>query len=116
AKAVRTLRPYADALAQAPATIRSGKVQPGFLTDAAPWLDATALWGRATVTMTDALDAWHRGDQDRARELAEESRDVQDQARAVRVDPPRNSWGKVQPKIADGVLDTFLTEAAARLT
>ncbi|WP_217383578.1 beta-N-acetylglucosaminidase domain-containing protein [Streptomyces sp. NK08203] len=116
AKAVRTLRPYADALAQAPATIRSGKVQPGFVTDAAPWLDATALWGRATVTMTDALDAWHRGDQDRARELAEESRDLQDQARAVRVDPPRNSWGKVQPKIADGVLDTFLTEAAARLT
>ncbi|MFH9094651.1 beta-N-acetylglucosaminidase domain-containing protein [Streptomyces albidoflavus] len=116
AKAVRTLRPYADALAQAPATIRSGPVQPGFVTDAAPWLDATALWGRATVTMTDALDAWQRGDQNRARELAEESRTLQDQARAVRVDPPRNSWGKVQPKIADGVLDTFLTEAAARLT
>ncbi|MEU3258313.1 beta-N-acetylglucosaminidase domain-containing protein [Streptomyces albidoflavus] len=115
AKAVRALRPYADALAQAPATIRSGKVQPGFVTDAAPWLDATALWGRATVTMTDALDAWQRGDRDRARELAGESRNLQDQARAVRVDPPRNSWGEVQPKIADGVLDTFLTEAAARL-
>lgn len=115
AKAVRALRPYADALAQAPATIRSGKVQPGFVTDAAPWLDATALWGRATVTMTDTLDAWQRGDRDRARELAGESRNLQDQARAVRVDPPRNSWGEVQPKIADGVLDTFLTEAAARL-
>ncbi|WP_230535600.1 beta-N-acetylglucosaminidase domain-containing protein [Streptomyces albidoflavus] len=115
AKAVRALRPYADALAQAPATIRSGKVQPGFVTDAAPWLDATALWGRATVTMTDALDAWQRGDRDRARELAGESRNLQDQARAVRVAPPRNSWGEVQPKIADGVLDTFLTEAAARL-
>ncbi|MEU3178061.1 beta-N-acetylglucosaminidase domain-containing protein [Streptomyces albidoflavus] len=115
AKAVRALRPYADALAQAPATIRSGKVQPGFVTDAAPWLDATALWGRATVTMTDALDAWQRGDRDRARELAGESLNLQDQARAVRVDPPRNSWGEVQPKIADGVLDTFLTEAAARL-
>ncbi|WTD04800.1 beta-N-acetylglucosaminidase domain-containing protein [Streptomyces albidoflavus] len=116
AKAVRTLRPYAAALAEAPATIRSGPVQPGFVTDATPWLDATALWGRATVTMTDALDAWQRGDRDRARELAADSQTLQDQARAVRVDPPRNSWGKAQPKIADGVLDTFLTEAAARLT
>lgn len=66
--------------------------------------------------MTDALDAWQRGDRDRARELAADSQTLQDQARAVRVDPPRNSWGKAQPKIADGVLDTFLTEAAARLT
>ncbi|CAM5333265.1 beta-N-acetylglucosaminidase [Streptomyces diastaticus subsp. diastaticus] len=115
AGAVRALRPYAKAIAEAPATIRSGAVEPGFVTDAAPWLDATALWGEAAVAMTGALDAWQSGDQDEARRLVRESEGYQEQARAVRVDPPRNSWGAVRPKVGDGVLDAFLAEAADRL-
>ncbi|WLQ39174.1 beta-N-acetylglucosaminidase domain-containing protein [Streptomyces laculatispora] len=113
--ALRGLRPYATAVRNAPEVIRGGAVQPGFVTDAGPWLDATALWGRATVTVLDALDAWSSGDKDTAAQLLAESGRLQEQARAVRVDPPRNSWGSVQPKVGDGVLDAFLAQAAGRM-
>ncbi|WUG21444.1 beta-N-acetylglucosaminidase domain-containing protein [Streptomyces sp. NBC_00464] len=115
AGALAELRPYADAVRSAPEVIRSGAVQPGFVTDSAPWLDATALWGSAAVTMLDALDAWSAGDKDTAARLLASSQALQSQARAVRVDPPRNSWGSVQPKVGDGVLDTFLAQAASRM-
>ncbi|WP_405683848.1 beta-N-acetylglucosaminidase domain-containing protein [Streptomyces sp. NBC_00057] len=111
ADAVRELRPYATAIRNAPAVIRGGAVQPGFVTDAGPWLDATRLWGDAAVTMLDALDAWSAGDKDTAAQLLAASRRLREQARAVRVDPPRNTWGSVQPKVGDGVLDTFLAQA-----
>ncbi|MFF8841946.1 beta-N-acetylglucosaminidase domain-containing protein [Streptomyces sp. NPDC015127] len=113
--AVRDLRPYAMSIEKAPGTIRGGAVEDGFVTDAAPWLDATELWGRATVIMLDALDAWRSGDRDRAAQLLAQSRSLQDRARAVRVDPARNTWGRVQPKVGDGVLDTFLAQAEARM-
>ncbi|MFF2653494.1 beta-N-acetylglucosaminidase domain-containing protein [Streptomyces sp. NPDC058045] len=114
--ALRDLRAYAQRIAAAPATIRAGAVQPGFVTDAAPWLDATALWGRATVTTLDALAAHHAGKTEQARTLLGTSEDLQTQARAVRTEPARNKWGSVQPKIGDGVLDTFLADAAGRIT
>ncbi len=113
--AVSALRSYATAVRQAPAIIRGGAVQKGFATDAAPWLDATALWGEAMVTMLDALAARQTGDEETSDRLLAESNDLQRQARAVRVDPPRNSWGAVQPKVGDGVLDTFLLQADLRL-
>ncbi|MEU3663703.1 discoidin domain-containing protein [Streptomyces sp. NPDC032940] len=47
--------------------------------------------------------------------LVAESDDLRQRARAVRVDPPRNSWGSVQPKAGDGVLDAFLVQAGVRL-
>ncbi|MFF1459475.1 hypothetical protein [Streptomyces sp. NPDC058330] len=102
-------------IAQAPRTIRGGAVEHGFVTDAAPWLDATELWGGAAVTMTDALDAWQSGDRGKARRLVTESEALRERARAVRVDPPRNSWGVVEPKVGDGVLDVFLSQAADRM-
>lgn len=114
-EAIEGLRAHAAAIEGAPATIRGGAVQKGFTVDAADWLDATELWGEAMVTMLDALAAREAGDQDRADTLLAESKSLQEQARAVRVDPPRNSWGKAQPRVGDGVLDTFLTEAESRL-
>lgn len=115
AGALRDLRPYAESIEKAPATIRGGAVEDGFVTDAAPWLDATQLWGRATVTVLDALDAWRAGDRDGAAQLLAASRSFQEQARAVRVDPPRNTWGSAQVKVGDGVLDTFLARAEGRM-
>ncbi|MBK3592089.1 MULTISPECIES: hypothetical protein [Streptomyces] len=82
---------------------------------AAPWLDATELRGGDAVTMTDALDAWQSGDRAKARRLVTESEALRERARAVRVDPPRNSWGVVEPKVGDGVLDVFLSQAADRM-
>ncbi|WP_456302384.1 beta-N-acetylglucosaminidase domain-containing protein [Streptomyces albogriseolus] len=113
--AVRALRPYAVAVEGAPAAIRSGAVQEGFTADAAPWLDAAELWGRAVVTMIDALSARQDGDRQTSDRLLAESADLREQARAVRTDPPRNAWGAVQPKVGDGVLDAFLTQAELRL-
>jgi hyaluronoglucosaminidase len=115
AEAVSTLRGYATAVERAPATIRGGAVDEGFTVDAAPWLDATQLWGRAMETMLDALAARQDGDRTTSDRLLAESNDLQQRARAVRVDPPRNSWGKVQPKVGDGVLDAFLLQADVRL-
>ncbi|MEU6707254.1 beta-N-acetylglucosaminidase domain-containing protein [Streptomyces wuyuanensis] len=114
-RAVKVLRPYARDIERAPATIRGGAVQRGFVADADDWLDATALWGRATVTMLDALAARDRGDEDRAETLAAASRALQDRAGALRTSPARNTWGEVRPKVGDGVLDTFLVEAGVRL-
>ncbi|KRV48019.1 hyaluronidase [Wenjunlia vitaminophila] len=111
AGAVADLRRHATAIEEAPATIRGRAVESGFVTDSAPWLDATELWGRSMVTMLDALDAWQAGDGERARTLLGTSKDLQQRARAVRTDPPRNTWGVAEPKVGDGVLDTFLTRA-----
>ncbi|MFI8306659.1 beta-N-acetylglucosaminidase domain-containing protein [Streptomyces sp. NPDC085927] len=113
--AVGSLRAYAAAVERAPATIRAGEVEEGFTVDAAPWLDATELWGEAMVTMLDALAARQAGDEETSDRLLAESDELQQRARAVRVDPPRNSWGEVQPKVGDGVLDAFLVQAELRL-
>ncbi|WP_220448061.1 beta-N-acetylhexosaminidase family protein [Nonomuraea diastatica] len=110
--AITAMHPYAKAIATAPASIRGGSVQKGFTDDAASWLDATELWGRAMVAMLDALHARQAGDETKAGALLAESRDLQRQARAVRVSPPRNRWGSAQPQVGDGVLDVFLAEAS----
>ncbi|MFE7709541.1 beta-N-acetylglucosaminidase domain-containing protein [Streptomyces sp. NPDC057486] len=111
-EALTDLRAYAERIEQAPAVIRGGAVEQGFTADAASWLDATALWGKAMVTMVDALGTQDAG---QAQKLLEESNSLQTQARAVRVVPARNTWGSVRPKVGDGVLDTFLAAAAAEV-
>ncbi|MFB7599075.1 beta-N-acetylglucosaminidase domain-containing protein [Streptomyces sp. NPDC056160] len=113
--ALTGLRAYATAVAQAPARIRGGAVGAGFVADAGPWLNATALWGRSMVSMVDALTARVHGDADRAQSLLTESRALRRQAEAVRVDPSRNAWGKAQVKVGDGVLDAFLVQADTML-
>jgi hyaluronoglucosaminidase len=115
AQAVGELRDHAERIEQAPSVIRGGVVQQGFVTDAASWLDATQLWGKAMVVMLDALSARSAGDTDKAQALLAESGDLQARARAVRIQPARNTWGSVQPKVGDGVLDTFLSDAAGQV-
>ena len=115
AEAIAALRPYAQSIADAPATIRSGPTDRGFLSDASPWLDATTLWGRATVQLLDALQARLDGDKATADRLAGESDANAAKAAKVLVDPPDNRWGKAPVKIADGVLDTFLFKAGMTL-
>ncbi|WP_425348019.1 beta-N-acetylglucosaminidase domain-containing protein [Streptomyces wedmorensis] len=114
-EALAALRMYAVSVAEAPARIRAGAVQEGFVADADAWLDATELWGRATVAMVDAVSARRTGDRDRSQELLAHSRDLQEQAGAVRVDPARNTWGKARTKVGDGVLDAFLVRSDVML-
>jgi hyaluronoglucosaminidase len=115
AGAIAGLRPYAQAIADAPATIRNGPTDPGFLSDAAPWLDATSLWGEGTLQLLDALQARVDGDEARSDQLAAESDASVAQASAVTVDPPDNAWGRARVRIADGVLDTFIFKAGLTL-
>ncbi|GAB3433442.1 beta-N-acetylglucosaminidase domain-containing protein [Phycicoccus ginsengisoli] len=115
AEAVAALRPYAQSIAAAPATIRSGPTDRGFLSDASPWLDATALWGQAMVQLLDALQARLDGDRATSDQLAAQSDANASKAAKVVVDPPDNTWGRAPVKIADGVLDTFLFKAGMTL-
>ncbi|MFD4757690.1 beta-N-acetylglucosaminidase domain-containing protein [Streptomyces sp. NPDC058439] len=112
---VKALRAYAQEIEDAPAAIRAGSVEQGFVADAKPWLDATRLWGMSMVKTLDAIAARQAGDKEKAEALLADSEVLQKQARAVRVDPARNTWGKVQPKVGDGVLDSFLIQADIRL-
>ncbi|HET8601590.1 MAG TPA: beta-N-acetylglucosaminidase domain-containing protein [Segeticoccus sp.] len=110
-QAISDLRPYAERIASAPATIRSGHVADGFLKDAAPWLDATELWGKALVTTLDSLSARLAGDNATGERLGAQAKDLEQQAGKVVVDPVENAWGSARVRVGDGVLDTFVAKA-----
>jgi hyaluronoglucosaminidase len=108
--AVAGLRPYAERLAGAPERIRQDVVVDSFVSDCEPWLDATALWGRALVATLDALDARVAGDTAAADARFAEAADLAAQAAAIRtIEGETRPQGPV--RVADGVLDTFLDEA-----
>ncbi|MBB4685059.1 beta-N-acetylglucosaminidase domain-containing protein [Amycolatopsis jiangsuensis] len=104
------LRAYAEQIRDAAPVIRDGRVDSAFVTDAGPWLDATALWGQAMVTRIDALTAAAEGDQDKARQLTTTGDSLVSQAQAVKTGNT-NAWGVRQALVGDGVLDTFLSQA-----
>jgi hyaluronoglucosaminidase len=112
AGAVAGLRPVADRLAGAPALIRAGVADAGFVADCGPWLDATALWGRALVAALDGLEARLAGDTAGAAARMAEADALAAQAAAIHTVP-----GETRPegpvRVADGVLDTFLARAAS---
>jgi hyaluronoglucosaminidase len=107
--ALSDLTRAADDLAAAPDTIRAAVSDPSFAAQSRPWLDATALWGRAlrqtAAGLTAAVDASPAaaGYFAAARDLAAQAAAVQSIPGATRFDGPI--------KVADGVLDTFVTEA-----
>lgn len=107
AAAIDALRAYAQRIQAAPATIRGGAVDRGFVSDARPWLDATELWGQGTVTLLEAVDARLAGDGERSDVLAAEAAALRQQAAAIRVTPAENRWGAARVRIADGVLDVL---------
>ena len=110
--AIGGLRPYAQRLAGAADAIRRGVADRGFVTDAGPWLDATALWGQALVAVLDALDAQVAGDDAGAQARFDDADALADQAAAVETIP-----GETRPqgpvRVGDGVLDEFIAGARA---
>jgi hyaluronoglucosaminidase len=112
AGAVAGLRPYATVVAGAPALIRANVVDPAFVADCGPWLDATALWGGALVAALDGIDARLAGDPATADARLAEAEGLVAQAGAIRTIP-----GETRPEgpvlVADGVLDEFLAGARA---
>lgn len=110
--ALNDLRAYAVRIRDAAAVIRDGRVEPAFVTEAGPWLDATALWGEAMVTRLDALAASARGDHAKAHWLTAAADALVTRAQAVKTGNT-NRWGVRQALVGDGVLDTFLVQARA---
>lgn len=115
AGAITALRGYAQQIADAPVTIRAGAVDPRFVAEAKPWLDATDLWGKSLLQLLDAAQARLDGDTAASQKLAAASAESQRQASAVRVEPPLNTWGNAPVRIADGVLDTYLARLSLTL-
>ncbi|HEX8805053.1 MAG TPA: beta-N-acetylglucosaminidase domain-containing protein, partial [Acidimicrobiales bacterium] len=108
--AVAGLRPTAERLAGASDRIRAHVVDPAFVADCGPWLDATALWGRALVATLDGLGARAAGDGDTAERRFAEADDLVAAASAVHtIEGETRPQGPV--RVADGVLDAFLAEA-----
>ncbi|HET8619693.1 MAG TPA: protein O-GlcNAcase [Acidimicrobiales bacterium] len=111
AGAVAGLRPYAAVLAGAPDLVRARVVDPAFVADCGPWLDATALWAGALVATLDGLDARLAGDGATASVRLAEASALVAQAEAIHTIP-----GETRPegpvRVADGVLDDFLAGAA----
>ena len=105
--AIDGLRPYAAATAAAPEAIRKGVTDPIFAADVERWLAATDLWGQASLVSLDAAQAQLAGDEDRADELFGEARDLMEQASLIPTDPRPRPQGTI--RLADGVLDVFLT-------
>jgi hyaluronoglucosaminidase len=99
----------ADDLAAAPDTIRAGVADASFAAQSRPWLDATALWGRALqqaaagLAAADAASPAAAGYFAAARDLAAQAAAIPSIPGATRFDGP--------VRIADGVLDRFVADA-----
>jgi hyaluronoglucosaminidase len=111
--ALAALRIAADDFARAPDLIHAGVVDPGFVAQSRPWLDAMQLWGRALQLTAAGLEAANRqapaaaGDFAEAHALAAQAAALQTIKGATRFD------GAI--RIADGVLDRFIADAPGLL-
>ncbi|WP_158890938.1 beta-N-acetylhexosaminidase family protein [Amycolatopsis anabasis] len=106
--ALARLRGLASRLAAAPGTIRAGVADPRFAAEAAAWLDATELWGRALAAAATMLGELVAGDRPAARRAGVLVAELAERARTPR--DTRLPHRDVPVKVADGVLDRFLTE------
>ncbi|KTT73472.1 beta-N-acetylhexosaminidase family protein [Sphingomonas endophytica] len=107
--ALAELARSADELTDASDAIRAGVADPAFAEQTRPWLEALQLWGRALRQTAAGLSAADTGSRAatryfaEAKRLAAEAAAVRTIAGATRFDGP--------VRIADGVLDRFVTDA-----
>ena len=113
AGAVAALRPYAERLAGAPALIRAHVVDPAFIADCGPWLDATALWGSALLATLAGLAAQAGGDGATGEARLAEAASLAGRAATISTIP-----GETRPQgpvlVGDGVLDAFVRWGSAQ--
>ncbi|MEG8041293.1 beta-N-acetylglucosaminidase domain-containing protein [Sphingomonas sp. LR59] len=108
-RAIADLTTRADAIANAPDIIRSGTIDPGSAVQARPWLDAMQRWGRALQLTAAGLGAANSGSTAAARYFAN-ARTLAREAAAITTIPGATRFdGPI--KIADGVLDAFVSDA-----
>ncbi|WP_380779683.1 beta-N-acetylglucosaminidase domain-containing protein [Sphingomonas sp. R86520] len=107
--AIKDLARCADEIANAPDIIRSGTVDPGFAAQSRPWLDAMQRWGRALQLTAAGLAAADDGNTAASRYFADAKRLAAEAAAIPSIPGATRFDGPI--KIADGVLDTFVTDA-----
>ncbi|NIK65657.1 beta-N-acetylglucosaminidase domain-containing protein [Xanthomonas cannabis] len=108
-QAIAELARTADELAAAPQIIRDGVADKGFAAQSLPWLKAMEGWGRALQQTAAGLDAANRGATE-APALFAEAAALAAKAAAIPSIPGATRFGG-PVKIADGVLDRFVTDA-----
>ncbi|QOY23389.1 beta-N-acetylglucosaminidase [Xanthomonas citri] len=108
-QAIAELARTADEMAAAPQVIRDGVADKGFAEQSRPWLEAMEDWGQALQKTAAGLDAADRGDT-QAPALFAEAAALAASAAAIPSIPGATRFGG-PVKIADGVLDRFITEA-----
>ncbi|HEY0471053.1 MAG TPA: beta-N-acetylglucosaminidase domain-containing protein [Kribbella sp.] len=109
AAAMAALRPYFEAIENAPAQIRAGVVDPAFAAESGAWLDATVLWGKALRQSLLLLEAVADGDSATAAARRQEIDTLVTQATAIR--DLRKPHSRTAPRIGVGVVDAFLEDA-----
>ncbi|MGI5400769.1 beta-N-acetylhexosaminidase family protein [Streptomyces sp. CA-135486] len=106
----RALRATRDA----PGLLRQRLADPAFLTETAPWLDATEAWGRAALTALDMLSAQRLGNGADARAAYEALPALVARARSFTwtgIDPRRKVPAELDP-----VLEEFVRQAVEEST
>ena len=107
--AIAELAERADRFAAAPDTIRAGVIDPSFIEETQPWLNAMAQWGAALRLTASGLAAANRGSGAAARYF-DEAQAIAAKAAAVETIPGATRFGG-PVKLADGVLDRFIADA-----
>jgi hyaluronoglucosaminidase len=107
--AIDALWDYSEIIRTAPAAIRAGTADPGFASDADPWLGATELWADALQSSLVGLAARVDGDEGTAQWHFDDANTIRGQAEAIQV-PPGVTELTGPVKIGDGVLDSLLDD------
>ncbi|PZG03070.1 beta-N-acetylglucosaminidase domain-containing protein, partial [Nonomuraea aridisoli] len=108
-----TLRAYADRLGASARLITEKLPDRAFVDEAASWLRATELWSRAMAEAVDVLEAVRDGDGTAAVRAADAARGLIAEANAIR--DSRAPHNTLAPRVGDGVLDRFVSDALAEL-
>ncbi|MEU8247325.1 beta-N-acetylglucosaminidase domain-containing protein [Nonomuraea sp. NPDC048916] len=108
-----TLREYAERLVAGSRLITEKLPDRTFVDEAASWLQAAELWSKAMVKAVDVLRAVQDDDGGAAVRAADQARELVAAANAIR--DARVPHNNVAPRVGDGVLDRFVTDALAEL-
>ncbi|MFI7336331.1 beta-N-acetylglucosaminidase domain-containing protein [Streptomyces sp. NPDC050085] len=96
------------ALRDAPATIRGGGVEQGFVDDAGPWLDSAQAWGVAGIAATRMLAQQRAGHTAAAWTLRQQLPGLVAEAKSFRYTDLNGN--KVPVVVGEGVLDPFFAK------
>ncbi|HET6625085.1 MAG TPA: beta-N-acetylglucosaminidase domain-containing protein [Nocardioidaceae bacterium] len=115
--ATAPLRERLARIAALPETL-AGMAEPGFYTDARPWIDAAAQWATALGHEIDMLEAIHEGDGSAATDALFAAREWISRTKEPTIDDQGGDGvlhrDVLVPSVGDGVFEAFSERALAR--